>query len=359
MAKIMHISDLHLDSPLTGLDSEKREIRRYELKKSFENAIDYAAKNGARIVLLSGDVFDGRFVKDETIEFIKRIFSKNSEINFFISPGNHDPYTLPVYEKISENLSGNVKIFKDAFESVYLPDLNVRIYGRGFKNETEPESLMEGFKVCDEDTASIVVIHGEVTGNESIYNPIKISDIENCGADYVALGHTHTYSGILKAKNTYYAYSGTHEGHGFDECDKKGFIFGDVEKGKVQLKFIPFCIREYKTVEMDISDCEMSEDVIKKAESIVSENGEGNLYKFILTGKRPDTLLPPSVIAQKCENAFFAKVYDETHIRADFNELAKGKDLKGICIKNILDDMTDENSEEYQKLLEFAAEIFG
>lgn len=357
MAKIMHISDLHLDCALSELDEEKREIRRAEIKESFENAIDYAVENKAEVILISGDVFDSPCPLKSTVEFVKKTLNA-VKAYVFISPGNHDPYTSKAYKELEKELNPNVKIFKDAFECVDLPNLNMRIYGRGFMSECEPSSLLKGFRVIDDDMASIVVIHGEVTSGESSYNPIDIKDIAQSGADYIALGHTHAFSQICRAENTCYAYCGTHEGHGFDECGDKGFIFGDVEKGNVKLKFVPLCKRKYYSFETDVSDCEIIEDISSKMNEIIEKNGSENLYKFILTGYRnADLRISESVLKSRAD-AFFVKVYDRARVKADFESIATEKNLRGICIKNILNDINDENREKLEKVLDFFAELF-
>jgi len=347
----MHIADLHLDSKLNELDDEKSEIRRSEIKKSFENAINYAKKENADVILIAGDIFDNEFASDQTVEFVRKTLSGNE--NVFISSGNHDPYISRFYKKLEEEK--NIKIFKNAIECVELKDKKLRIYGRGFEAGEINEPLLKGFRAPDDDFINIMVLHGEVTGADSIYNPISISDISESNLTYLALGHTHTFSQIQKAGNTFYAYSGTHEGHGFDECGEKGFIFGNVEKDSVDLKFIPNEIRQYKTVEIDISDCEIIEEITEKIRKEI--NGK-DLFKIILTGYRNENIIINDAVIKNSLDAFFVKIYDRTKLKCDFEKMKNEKNLRGVFVKNVLNDTTDENRELMEKVLEKISEFF-
>lgn len=352
----MHISDLHLDSKLNELDFDKSSIRRSEIKKSFENAINYAVKNGADVILISGDIFDNEYVSDATIEFVKRVLNDAKNIKIFISCGNHDPYKSDVYKKLISGLNDNVVVFSpDATECFELEDKKIRIYGRSFAYSENEASFLNGFKAIDDDFANIMVMHGELTGSESIYNPISTSDIASSNLTYLALGHTHQFSQILKTGNTFYAYSGTHEGHGFDELGKKGFIFGDVTKENVNLSFVPSNIREYKCIEIDISSFSALEEIIQK---IKEEINEKDLFKIILTGYRNENITINEAVIKNELDAFFVKIYDRTKLNFDFEKIKSEKNLRGTVVKNVLEDITDENREFMEKVLEKIAEFF-
>ena len=57
--KIIHTSDLHLDSPLTTrLASDKVRERKNELLFSFRKNVQAAKDNGADGFIIAGDLFD-------------------------------------------------------------------------------------------------------------------------------------------------------------------------------------------------------------------------------------------------------------------------------------------------------------
>ena len=70
---------------------------------------------------------------------------------------------------------------------------------------------------------------------DSRYRAMTLKDVEQSGADYLALGHVHAFGGVQQAGRTFWAYPGCPEGRGFDELGDKGFLTGTVEPGQVKL----------------------------------------------------------------------------------------------------------------------------
>ena len=62
MFRFIHAADIHLDSPLRGLESYPDapvEQIRGAARRAFDNLVDLAIDEGAAFVLLAGDLFDG------------------------------------------------------------------------------------------------------------------------------------------------------------------------------------------------------------------------------------------------------------------------------------------------------------
>lgn len=357
MVKIMHMADIHFGTKSSELLPSKSEIRRTEIKETFSKALTYAKENDVKIILIAGDVFDSDYIGADTIEFIKREFEKIKDIYVFISCGNHDPYTMKAYSLLKENLSSNVKIFENTLESVEIKELSTRVYGYGFEDVFVNESVLKGFKAIDDDMINLCVIHADLS-KESRYNPLSLEDIANANLDYIALGHTHTFSKILKSGSTYYAYSGTLEPHGFDETGDAGVVVGEVGKDKVNLEFLPMQKRKFNVIDIDVSDCEIFEDVVSKIKNAITSKDD--LYKITFTGdKNENVSMNTDTFASIFENeAFFIKFKDNTSLKADINVLANEFTLKGICAKKIIEKTNDDNKEFYQKVFKYLLELF-
>ncbi len=350
--KIMHMADIHFGRPVTGLDESKRNLRRQEVRSTFSSAIDMAKENGVDVILISGDLFDTADTDKSTINFLTNEFGKIPTIPIFIAPGNHDPKGN-AYKMLADGGCNNVTIFDGRARCVEIPDKNLAIYGVGFENEVVNEHLLRGLKATDNSKINIAVIHGEVAAN-SDYNPITEDDIASSGMDYVALGHVHTYSGIKKAGDTFYAYSGTLEGGGFDECDDKGVIYGTVSKEGCSLGFTRLCRRCYRTIEIDVSEEATLQDIIGLVKSKVSDKND--LYKIVLTGKRCETI-PEGVIENELD-AFFVKVKDTTRGAYNLEEIAKEYNLKGIFARNVAERLANCDETEREALLKGADIVF-
>ena len=348
--KIMHISDLHLDSPVTGLDNQQRAVRRQELRQSFANALELANARQVQIVLLPGDLFDGASPDKSTVTFLQNIFEKYTEMHFFLSPGNHDPLSSGVYEAFRDIPQATV--FDAAISCVELPDWNVRVYGVGFAHAQQSLPLLQGFRAADDEMVNLMALHGELmqgSSGESAYNPIFLRDIANSGLDYLALGHTHEFSGILQEGDTHYAYCGAHEGRGFDECGEKGVIIGTVGKKQVDLEFVPTCLRQYHRLAVDVSDCATVEDVLEKIGALTRER---DLFRIALTGRFDGALSVP--VLQNGTNAYFAKFVNETRPHYDLQAVAQDYTLKGLFAREILRRMEAADGPQKAALLDAA-----
>lgn len=357
MVKIMHIADVHLDRKTEGLSPEKSALRRAEYKETFEKAINLAKAEDVKIILIAGDLFDNAQTADGTVDFVRKTLAKIPEIYVFVSPGNHDPLASGIYARLSENLSENVKIYGTSLECVELKNLNTRVYGAAFDGEYQENCLISGFSAPDDDVLNLVCIHGDLKSG-SLYNPILQSDISGTNADYIALGHTHAYSGILSSGKTHYAYSGALEPHGFDETGEKGVLIGNIGKGKADLKFVSLEKRRFNVCEIDVSDCEIFEDAAGKIRENLTRPTD--FYKIVLTGeKKPEIRLDKAVLTSLFEDsAFFVKFKDETKTLLDIDALSEEYTLKGICAKRIKELSDGENKEFYDKVADYLLGLF-
>lgn len=340
--RIAHIADAHLGCAFADLDKKKRALRRQEIKMSFANAINTALEHNVEVILIAGDIFDNAFVDKETVNFVKNTLNQTT-VPVFIAPGNHDPYTMGVYTALKDGLNENITIFENSITK-YTID-NVNIYGFGFDKDALCASSLAGF-TTDEDAINIMVLHAG-----GMYNPVTDEDIKNSRLSYLALGHTHEFSGVQKSGDTCWAYCGTHDGHGFDELDVKGILIGTVSKDKTEMQFIPTSSRVYNAIEIDVSNFETVDDIISNAKSKI-DNPE-NLYKFVLTGRiSPDIDVDTDMIASVLSAlAFYVEVKDKTTPSFDLEMLSKDYSLKGIVAKNLIAEYKNAKTTEETELL--------
>ena len=127
----VHIADMHFDSPFVNLSEKDTlgDLRRLEQRKVFKKIIEYIKENQIQYFFISGDLYENRYVKLSTIEFINKLFKEIPKTKIFIAPGNHDPYIKNSYYN-KFNWNDNVKIFKSNIEKVETDEAN--IYGFGF-----------------------------------------------------------------------------------------------------------------------------------------------------------------------------------------------------------------------------------
>lgn len=347
--KILHCADLHFDTPFKELNRELSDFSKRELLEVFKNIIDLTIEEKVDVLLIAGDVFDNLTVNKNTLSFICRELDRINKVHVFIAPGNHDPYN----EKSFYNMikwQENVHIFKSNMEFKEIEELNLVVWGAGFTKQYEKESLLTLDRV-ESNKINIMVLHGEISnsnsGNE--YNPIYLDQIEKSNMDYIALGHRHTYSGILKSGKSYYAYSGCPQGRGFDEEGSKGVILGDVYNNAVELKFIETCKRRYVVTEIDITGIDNYDDILNKIlNSFNLEERQKNLYKIILIGEiKEHFIFKENVLMEKLNNYFYyIKIINKTRIEINLEDLAMDYSVKGRFVAKMLEKLKYADDEE-------------
>ncbi len=347
--KIVHLADVHIG--FLGGDKRYAVRRRAEVIQSFLSAVEFAKEKEADLLLIAGDLFDSHKIGEDTLKQVFGAFGTFSG-RVFITTGNHDYYGENTFWS-RDDIPENVYIFKED-GAVALPDLKVRIYGNAFTGAYRKTAPLWN-RVEDNNFINIGVIHGDF-GADSDYCPCGEGYIKNSGMDYVALGHIHKRSEVLKAGNTYYAYSGCLEGQGFDETGDKGFYFGTVDKGTADLEFISACHRKFIEEAVDISGIsqrgEVADVILHKIKEKYGEEGVGWLYKIVLTGETSLNLSVAEIATALERELYYAKVKDKTKAPlGDLKGIADENSIRGIFTGKILEKMEQNGGEEMENAL--------
>lgn len=353
--KVFHCADIHLDSPFSLYTPREAEKRRTELRAAFTSALMFARERKADIFIISGDLFDGEYATRDTRELLVREFSKLSDMEIFISPGNHDPF-VPGSPYETMKLPANVHVFGGERECIHLDDLGADVYGVGFTSKNMLSSPVAGWNGLDRSRVNILVCHGDTTGASSVTGPITKKDIASSGFDYIALGHIHKSSGLLEENGVYYAYPGCIEGRSFDELGYKGAMFGTVEKGNVDMKSYRFSKSRYETAEVDLSGASDKAHALEIIRSAIKLFNDDTALRLKLTGELSGAfVIRPEEIGSGCEYPYFIELTDSTFLRPELGELEQSNTLKGVFCRNMLAEMEslEPGSEEY-KLLSLA-----
>ena len=148
------------------------------------------------------------------------------------------------------------------------------------------------------------------------------------GLDYLALGHVHAPSAMNRAGNTVWAYPGCPQGRGFDETGERGFLFGDVEPGRVDMRFVPFAGRRYESLTVDVSGGDAL-DAIRRS---LPPDTSRDIYRIRLTGEtaEPLTLAP---LERALSGEFFRlELRDDTRLRRDLWDRCGDDTLRGLFL---------------------------
>lgn len=350
--KFVHIADMHFDSPFTLLSSraDLGEIRRVDQRKAFKKVIEYIKENKVPYLFIAGDLYEQEYIRQSTIEFINNLFLEIPETTIFITPGNHDPYLSNSYYN-KYNWSKNVKIFNSEIEKIELQEFN--LYGYGFSDYYCINSEIENIKLDNTEKINILLTHGSLDGgysDDKNYNTMSSKKLKDIGFDYIALGHIHKCN--ISKENKNIIYPGSTISMGFDELGEHGMIVGDISKNNLQLEFIKLDEKEFKEINIDISETSTLEELIEKINEIKLK--ENNLYKIILIGKRKFEINIYKLF-KLIENINILKIKDKTILDYNLGEIANDFTLKGIFAKEMIKKLEEGNIDN--NILERAIEI--
>ena len=332
MVKVLHAADLHLDSAFGSLSEERARQRRQECRRLVGRLVDYANDHGADLMLLPGDLFDGERVYAQTAEELAGELGRFHG-GVIIAPGNHDPYHhRSPYARVL--WPENVHIFtENTLEKLEFSQYGCTVYGAAF---TAAEmAAPEDFTAKDEGI-KILVLHGDVGAVGSRYRSLSSAWLERSGVDYAALGHVHDHRGVQYAGKTAYAYPGCPEGRGFDELGEKGFLFGTVDEGCVNMQFVPFARRRYEIVTVDVTDADPAQ-----AAADALRGREEDIVRLVLAGEVDEVPAAAQLAEQLATFCWQLEVRDETRTRQDLWRGCGEDSLRGLFLQNL--------REEYEK----------
>jgi len=296
MFKFIHTADIHLDSPLKGLevheDAPVEEIRG-ATRRALDNLIDLAIEEEVDFILIAGDLYDGDWKDYNTGLFFSARMGRLSKagIKVFIISGNHDAAsqltkTLP--------LPDNVTLFSSKkTQSVKLDDLGVIIHGQSYSYRVETENLASQYPQYDSNYFNIGLLHTSLTGREGHedYAPCTLDDLKSKGYDYWALGHVHKREII--SKEPWVVFPGNLQGRHIKETGAKGASLVTVEDGRIiKVEAFEFDVLRWAVCQVDLSECETSEkvyDVVRQAleHELDQVNDKPLALRLVLTGSCP------------------------------------------------------------------------
>ncbi len=344
--KVLHAADLHLDSAFCGADvltaEDKREAQRRVLRRIF----DLFREEGCDLMLLSGDLFDSKYVTPETEALALQLFrSVNAPI--VIAPGNHDPYVDGSLYR-SGKLPENVFVFSSTeIQCFELEELKTRVFGYAFTSAALRHSPLAGNLPPEKgDYLHLLCAHGDTENPISQYAPLTVSDIERFRVDYAALGHVHNPvedGGVIR-------YSGFAEGRGFDELGDGGVWIITLERGEpARIERRILSEQRYLVAEVDVSGCEEESELLTRLRAVCESYGaqKGTYLRLNLIGTADPSLLAQILTESAAWMGTLAslEVRDMTVPVADGRILSKDVTLRGAFYRALLPQLVDDDPE--------------
>jgi DNA repair exonuclease SbcCD nuclease subunit len=258
VTRFFHAADLHVDSPLRGLDRYEGapvERLRGATRRALENLVTACIEERVAFLLLAGDVFDGAWKDYSTGLFFCSQMTRLREagIAVVLVRGNHDAQSEVVKAlRLPDNVE---ELSAKKPESFGVPGTNVVVHGQSFAKRITSDDLAARYPDRQPGAINVGLLHTSVDGREGHepYAPTSIATMRAKGYDYWALGHVHARE--VLSEEPWIVFPGNLQGRHARETGAKGASLVTIADGHVAaVEHRSFDVVRWEHVVVDVSD---------------------------------------------------------------------------------------------------------
>ena len=350
----LHAADLHLDSPLRGLEPGVHADRiRGASRQALVNLVKLAIAENVAFVLLAGDLFDGDWEDYPTGHFLVNQLGQltRAGIPVFAISGNHDAQSvltrqLPWPER--------ARMFDTAApHSVPVPGLDVVIHGQGFAHRAVKHNLAEAYPPPEPGKLNIGLLHTACgDGLHENYAPCTVEQLVGHGYQYWALGHVHLRAHLAEHPS-WVVFPGVLQGRHINEDGPKGATLVRVQGGRMTPEHRALDVVRWARVPVDLTGVQTVEArgaAIRTALIAAADAAEGRLLaaRVELQGATPlhaALARDPAAIAEEVraelaglglqDHAWIEKVAVLTRPAVALDSWRAGSDAAAILLRSV------------------------
>lgn len=264
----LHAADLHLDSPLRGLDAAAPAERiRNATREALTNLVTLAVERRVAFVLLAGDLYDGDWKDWHTGQFLVQQLARltREKIEVVAISGNHDAEQV-LTKKLS--VPGMLRASKP--ETRRLAGAPVAVHGQSFATPAVTDNLALAYPERIDGLFNIGLLHTACgSGEHANYAPCNVADLARRGYDYWALGHVHT-RGVV-SRDPWVVFPGNIQGRHVKEEGSKGATLVTVAGGRVAVEHQALDVLRWLRLDVDVTGAAGQETVLNRVRFALDE----------------------------------------------------------------------------------------
>ena len=264
--KFIHAADIHLDSPLRGLERYEGapvDAVRSATRGALSNLVQLAIEERVDLLLVAGDLFDGDWKDYNTGLFLVGQLQKLREagVRVLMISGNHDAAS-----RITRalRLPEGVTLFStDRPETVVLDDLEVAVHGRGYPSQAVMCDLSADYPEPVPGCFNIGLLHTSADGREGhvTYAPCSVASLTARGYDYWALGHVHRRE--VLSRDPWIVFPGNLQGRHVREAGAKGATLVIVEdRAVISAEHHDLDVLRWEVCRVDVAAAQLPEEAV-------------------------------------------------------------------------------------------------
>jgi len=353
--KFIHTADLHLDSPMRGLERYEgapTEALRQATRRALQNLVDFALREAVQLVVIAGDIYDVDWKDYNTGQFFNQQMTRlvKENIPVVMVRGNHDAKNV-----ITRSLRLPEKVYdlstKEA-ETIKFEALGIVVHGRGYHEREVKIDLASSYPDAEPGMFNIGILHTALNGRppHGEYAPCTLDTLLNKGYDYWALGHVHQRE--IVHENPWIVFPGNLQGRNVREAGAKGATIVTVTDGHVsQVSHQDFDVVRWAICTVDLQATNHIDgalnQLIEQLE-LIADSAQQKLVavRLILTGETDihDSLMKDmercihdirAAVSEKCDTIWLEKVMINTQPRTDIAALRKRDDAIGSLLREM------------------------
>lgn len=324
--KVVHTADVHLSS-----DHPER-------MEALEEVIRLCEEEEAKLLLISGDLFDKNVDVESLKTDVRPLFSDN-DLQTYVIPGNHDEAAY----RAEDHFGDDIEVLDETpFETREIEDVNIvglPYSDKGFSELIDP--LSESVK---DNYTNILMIHCTLSGvsggfgGESEYMPVRPEEFARTGFDYIFSGHIHSSSTKKEIRETTFTYPGSPVPISGSETGKRNVWVLDTEDETLETRKLDTLHNIRKEIELMPGEAQRIQETIESLEDQELDKARIKVTVKGFTDKevsevtddleeKLQNLEPESV---EVENQGLENIVSitESEIYTEFTEKLEGRDLQ-------------------------------
>ncbi|MCG5493947.1 metallophosphoesterase family protein [Ectothiorhodospira variabilis] len=279
----LHAADLHVDSPLKGLDRYEGapvERLRNATRQALEALVDTALNARVDFLLLAGDIYDRDWQDFHTGLFFREqmVRLERGGVRVFMVQGNHDAQGV-ISRQL--HLPENVTVFSSrTAQTEQLEPLSVAIHGRSFPNRAVDEDWVPEYPAPVAGCFNIGLLHTSLSGRpgHDRYAPTDMAALTAKGYDYWALGHVHHREVVCESPRI--VFPGNLQGRHANETGPKGCDLVRVTPAGIQSEFTPLDVVRWHRLTLDVTDIKDIAAFVRRVSGALEEALGGDLERL-------------------------------------------------------------------------------